>query len=504
MKFNLALVLSAFALLVSAPTLAQLPPVPAPAENPITEQKRLLGKVLFWDEQLSSDNTIACGSCHDPGHAGMDARIGINPGLDGLFETIDDVSGSPGVVSRDADGLLLDHPLFGRDAQVTGRAANPTINAAYAPELFWDGRAGSQFLNPEDGTVSIPFGGALENQAIGPILSDVEMAQASRSWMDVTGKLLAATPLQFAGDLPADLSAALISGASYPDLFADAFGDGTITAERIAFAIATYERTLIADDTPWDRFVSGDTGALTPTQAQGFNTIVITSCGNCHVPPTFTDQTFRNIGVRPVAEDAGRFDVTGFQADRGRFKVPTLRNVGLKTTFMHDGSLTSLDEVVSFYALGNQNSQDNIDPLMPVTVPPTQVAALVDFLQNGLTDARVANETFPFDHPRLLEGRDPREMIEFDTRSLLSWPAPLGAISYNIYRGLLSSLSSGGYGDCVTGSDPDSTDTSYADASIPPPGDGFFYLKTVIDGGGESALGSASDGSPRVPNTTCP
>jgi cytochrome c peroxidase len=478
--------------------------VPTPAENPITEEKRLLGKVLFWDEQLSSDNTIACGSCHDPGHAGMDARIGINPGLDELFDTIDDVAGSPGMVSRDADGVALDHPLFGRDAQITRRATNPMINAAYAPELFWDGRAGGQFLNPEDGTLSIPFGAALENQAIAPILSDVEMAQASRTWMDVTGKLLAATPLQFAGDLPADLSAALISEPSYSDLFADAFGDGTITAERIAFAIATYERTLIADDTPWDRFVAGDTDALTLTQAQGFNTILITSCGSCHIPPAFTDQTFRNIGVRPLTEDAGRFEVTGNPADRGRFKVPTLRNVGLKTTFMHDGSLTSLDEVVSFYALGNQNSQQNIDPLMPVTVQETQVAALVDFLQNGLTDARVAAETYPFDHPRLLEGQDPREMIEFDDQSVLSWPAPLGAISYNIYRGLLSSLSSRDYGSCITGSDPNSADTTFTDASIPPSGDGFFYLKTVVDASSESALGNASDGSVRVPGTACP
>ena len=82
----------AIALLLLAPLAgAQLAPPPVPAENPITEEKRLLGKILFWDEQLSSDNTIACGSCHDPAHGGMDSRVGINPGLDGVFGTLDDV-----------------------------------------------------------------------------------------------------------------------------------------------------------------------------------------------------------------------------------------------------------------------------------------------------------------------------------------------------------------------------------------------------------------------------
>ena len=105
-------------------------------------------------------------------------------------------------------------------------------------------------------------------------------------------------------------------------------------AERIAFAIATYERTLVADEAPWDRFTEGDTTAMTQSQIQGWNFFRGSPCSTCHAPPTFTDHSFRNIGLRPSTEDPGRQDVTGRVQDRGRFKVPTLRNSGLKVNHM--------------------------------------------------------------------------------------------------------------------------------------------------------------------------
>src|SRR5262245_53281730 len=82
-----------------------LPPVPpVPTVNALTEAKRALGKILSWDEQLSADSTVACGTCHSNGRSGTDGRIGINPGVDGAFGTPDDVKGSPGVVHADANG----------------------------------------------------------------------------------------------------------------------------------------------------------------------------------------------------------------------------------------------------------------------------------------------------------------------------------------------------------------------------------------------------------------
>jgi len=394
--------------LLPAAARAQLPPVPVPPENPITEPKRLLGKMLFWDEQLSSDNTISCGTCHLPEFGGADPRRGRHPGLDGIFNTPDDKIASPGVMRADATGTYYPDPIFGSGLQVTPRSAQPVIGVMYAPELFWDGRAPSTFTDPQTGQVRIANGGALESQAVGPIVSDVEMAHEDRDWPEITAKLAAVAPLRLAGDLPPDLAGALAGDPTYPDLFAAAFGDGAITAQRIAFAIATYERTLVPGQTPWDAFVGGNPNALTPGQRGGWDFFRTSQCAICHAPPLFTNQTFRNIGLRPVAEDRGRQEVTNNPADRGRFKVPSLRNVGLKETFMHNGQLNSIAQVLEFYLAINGQVQfpDNRDPLIPaIAIPPPVFPQLVDFLTNGLTDPRVANGQFPFDRPTLYSER---------------------------------------------------------------------------------------------------
>ncbi|MEP0846430.1 MAG: hypothetical protein HRF50_06355 [Phycisphaerae bacterium] len=397
------------------PAAAQsLPPPPVPPENPITEAKRILGKVLFWDEQLSSDNAVACGTCHRPAFGGADPRNRRHPGLDDTLGTPDDVLGSPGVIRCDPSGDYTPDATFDLTIQGTRRTAQAAIFGQYAPELFWDGRASSTFTNPETGQVSIPVGGGLESQAIGPILNDVEMAHEGRDWAAVSAKLAGARPLALATDWPQDVADALETAGDYPALFAAAFGDPAITAERIAFAIATYERTLVANQTPWDRFVGGDPAALTPQQQQGLAAMQNTTCLACHTPPMFTNNSFRNVGLRPVAEDRGRQEVTGNPADRGRFKVPTLRNVGLKRSFMHNGQLATLGQVFDFYLEANGQVQfpDNQDPLVPpIAIPPQLRPAVIDFLANGLTDPRVATETFPFDRPTLHSEREPNPLL---------------------------------------------------------------------------------------------
>lgn len=391
-----------------------LPPVPVPPQNPITEPKRLLGKVLFWDEQLSTDNTVACGTCHLSERAGTDPRRVVNPGFDGQTPSPDDVFASPGVVRTAVDGSYSPDEVFRLQPQVTRRAANPAVFAMYAPELFWDGRAPGAFIDPQTGGVSIPAGGALESQAVVPIVSDVEMGHEQRDWDAVAEKLARVRPLMLATDLPADLAARIDALPTYPELFAEAFGDGAITAQRIAFAIATYERTLLPDQTPWDRFVAGDANALTPNQVQGLNALQATTCLTCHTPPLFTNNTFRNVGLRPPQEDLGRQEVTGDPADRGRFKVPTLRNVALKASFMHNGRLQTLDQVLDFYLEINGQVQfpDNQDPLIPpINIPPGARPAVIDFLANGLTDPRVAAGQFPFDRPILHGQSNPRNPL---------------------------------------------------------------------------------------------
>ncbi len=340
-----------------------LPPVPVPPENPITEEKRVLGKILFWEEQLSSDNTVACGTCHRLDTAGGgDPRLNYNPGSDGIFGTEDDV---------------------------------------YGEDNFWDGRASGTFRDPLTNEILIPTGGGLESQAMGPIMDDIEMAFEGRTWDAVTTKLADVTPLALAADLPPDVAAVLGPGVSYGDLFTAAFGDPEITPARLAFALATYERTLVPDQTPWDLYTAGDPDALTQQQQSGLGIFMAFNCRVCHAPPYFTDSSFRNDGLRPIAEDTGRQEVTGLPEDAGKFKVPSLRNVGLKPFLMHTGRFTSLDSVLHFYGTPAIQNLENQDPLLPVVIPVPARPTLIEFLANGLTDPRVAAGEFPFDRPTL-------------------------------------------------------------------------------------------------------
>ena len=403
---------AAGALTIAGHAMAALPPVPVPAENPITEPKRVLGKILFWDEQLSANNAVACGTCHIPGRSGTDGRAGVNPGPDGITGNGDDKRASPGVPRSNADLRFVRDSVFGTNTQVTSRSSPSNIDAMYAPNLFWDGRATGTFTDPQTGQVMIASGGALESQCVNPPVSSAEMGHDSINWNEVIAKLSTAAPLDLATTLPADVQTALSGNPGYPELFRRAFGDTNITATRIAFALATYQRTLVADQTPWDRFQAGQTNALTAAQQAGmqaFNTRG--QCNNCHTAPIFSSAQapvgaqFRNIGIRPPTEDTGRQQVTGAAGDLGRMKVPTLRNVALKTSFMHTGQFTQFPQVMNFYARlpgGGPQFPQNQDPLIPqINLQGADVANVDDFVRNGLLDQRVANQTFPFDKPTL-------------------------------------------------------------------------------------------------------
>ncbi|HLQ39136.1 MAG TPA: cytochrome c peroxidase [Planctomycetota bacterium] len=386
-----------------------LPPPPAPPENPVTAAKAVLGKMLFWEEQLSSSNRVACGTCHRPANGGSDPRRVPNPGADGVLPSPDDTFGSPGQRKSDASNDYTPSPAFGFNPQVTGRSSPSNLMGAYAPLLFWDGRASSRFTDPVSGQVAIVAGGALESQSVGPPVSDVEMAHDARNWNEITGKLAGAKPMALATNLPPDVVTALQQRPDYPALFQFAFGSPGISAQRIAFALASYQRTLVADQTPWDNFRRGQLAALTPNQVAGMNLFNGPArCNLCHVPGLFTDQLFHNLGLRPIAEDRGRQNVTNNPADRGRFKVPSLRNAGLKSLFMHTGQFPNLGAVLGFYNGGAGPNLDNKDPLLqPLGLPPLALQQLLDFVANGLTDPRVRNQLAPFDRPTLWSERNP-------------------------------------------------------------------------------------------------
>ena len=387
---------------------AALPPVPVPAENPITEPKRVLGKILFWDEQLSADDSVACGTCHRPAYGGADPRAGRYPGVD--KGTIDDVRGSPGIVSLDSAGRRVAHPVFGAEPQVTARVAPSYFGALWADELFWDGRAGSVLNDPLTGATAIAHGGALENAALTALANAVEMAEPGRTWDELAAKLARVEPLALATRLPMDVAAALAAQRRYPALFAAAFGDAAITPVRIAFALASYERTLVSDATAWDRYEAGDTNALGARALYGWRAFQDFHCNACHTPPLFTSNEFFQIGVRRAEFDRGRENVTHDPEDAGEMKVPSLRNAALKPRFMHTGELATLGAAIAFYVTAPAlPERDGIPGFGLYTFNMSRIdeSDLREFLDQGLVDARVRNETFPFDRPLLRSERPP-------------------------------------------------------------------------------------------------
>ncbi len=484
-----------------------LAPPPVPSENPITEAKRVLGKALFWDEQLSSDNTMACGTCHVPGVGGSDPRMPgapNDPGPDGLFGTGDDGFGSAGVIRQSGFGHYAADVVFGFDEQVTGRLSPSVFLAAYAPELFWDGRASGTFVDPATNEVSIPSGGALENQSLGPLLSDVEMARSERTLDDVNAKLVEARPLALASDLPPDLENALAGTASYPDLFAQAFGDARITSERIAFALATYQRTLIPNASKFDRVMAGQ-AVFTPPEQQGFNAFRSpgSRCNVCHTPPLFSDNAFHNLGLRPIVEDTGRQAVTGLAADRGRFKTPSLRNVALREQFFHTGApnLGDLTAVLAFYNGDGGPFANNKSPLLAnLTVPVPVRDEMVLFLDT-LTDPRVAAEQFPFDRPTLFSEVSGEHLAtygegvvgsgDFAPQMIATTPPKAGSSPFKL--GLHAALGGGLGLLAVSVGDSDGADGLPVPLLVDPAGMLFFVVPVagVGPGGGTATLNTS-------------
>jgi cytochrome c peroxidase len=401
----------------AAPLPLRSPPYPEPVypeENPFDAKKALLGKALFWDQQLSYDDSVACGTCHEPRAGGADGRTGFlgHPGADGVRGTPDDPRGSLGVrrCARGPDGgpVPVDDPVFGTEPQVTRRRSMSFMDAMFWTELFWDGRAGDLFADPaQPESVLIARDGALESQALLPLQDTAEMACAGFTLEDLAEKLARVVPLARASALPRDLANALREGRGYPALFADAFGSEAITAARIAFAIASYERGLRSDQTPWDLWNAGDDGALDEAALRGY--VLFTGkarCSCCHGPPLFGGSGFGHPGFERESWDEGRAEVTREPHDRGKFRVPSLRNVGLREAggLLHDGIGAGRD-------LPALLARYDEDPVVPSSVglcvrrgvglSSAERTDLLQFLRVGLTDPRAAAELPPCDRPRL-------------------------------------------------------------------------------------------------------
>jgi cytochrome c peroxidase len=202
-------------------------------------------------------------------------------------------------------------------------------------------------------------------------------------------------------------------------MFAAAFGTeqtsgpvDEINTRRIAFAIATHERRLRSDQTPWDRWNAGELSALTPVQVWGYDLFKgKAKCGSCHGAPSFTDGAFHFTGFFKPTWDPGRGNHSTRAWESGAMRTVNLRNVGLREAggLLHTGAGpgVDLDTIVRTYDEGGRRDWPEVAAVpISASVAPRQLTlderlAIVDFLRHGLTDPRVAAETAPFDRPRL-------------------------------------------------------------------------------------------------------
>jgi cytochrome c peroxidase len=332
------------------------------AEEEASQQTKLedLGRALFFDVNLSQQRTQSCATCHDPALAFVDWRAFVGVADSGLSSAPGDAASSkahlPGAASMGGDM----HSLGDRNAPTASYAAYiPPLRLDaqndYVGGLFWDGRANT-----------------LEDQAAGPVLNSVEMAMSDKSLV----------------------LERLNENANYAYAFKGIFGDEVLDDADTAYvaltkAIAAFERTefFAPFDSKYDRYLKGE---YTPTEQETLGMTLFFSnqfanCNQCHqLQPrpemeleTFTNYKYRNIGVPanaalraanglgPDHVDRGLRDNPAItdDAQAGRFRVPTLRNVALTGPYMHNGVFQDLRTVVLFYNKYNaRGSKAQINP----------------------------------------------------------------------------------------------------------------------------------------------
>lgn len=283
-----------------------------PEDNPYSEEKKNLGKTLFFDPRLSGSKQISCASCHDP-------ELGW------------------------ADGRRVS---YGHDRQTGIRNSITLLNVGYADKIMWDGRA----MTLED-QVSFPMNDTKE--------------------LNIHPKIAAKNINKI---------------KEYRPMFEKAFGDSEITMERIAKAIATYERTIVSRKTKFDKFISGDSTQFSDKEVLGMHLFRTKArCINCHNGPLFSDGQFHNAGLtyfQRKYQDLGRYEITKNLEDIGKFKTPTLRELKLTAPYMHNGLFPHLSGIINLYNAGMPNlapkkGQED-DPMFPKTSHLLQKLDLTD------------------------------------------------------------------------------------------------------------------------------
>ncbi|MBX2809890.1 MAG: hypothetical protein KTR20_14790 [Cellvibrionaceae bacterium] len=235
----------------------------------------------------------------------------------------------------------------GFQSKVLGRASPTVVNTAYNTIQMWDGRKKS-----------------LEDQAMGPMRSNAEMNM----------------------DIPT-LMNWLNENKTYKAAFNQAYPGEAIGEITVSKAIASFERTVISNNSPFDAWLNGDKKAMTAAQVRGFEIFVNPNKGNCevcHSGANFTDNGFHNIGLQSFGDknpDLGRYAQKPIRLMKGAFKTPTLRDITYTAPYFHDGSAETLEEVIDHYVKGGV-VKDNLSPnIKALTLSAQEKADLVDFLE---------------------------------------------------------------------------------------------------------------------------
>lgn len=321
------------------------PVPPVPADNPMTDEKVALGRMLFYEQRLSITGKFSCASCHEQARAFTDGRA----------------------------------QALGATGQAHSRSAMSLANVAYLPSLQW----------------ADPNLRSLEAQVLGPLLNEhpVEMGLKGRE---------------------AQVLRELATDDVYSSAFVRAFpGESDpVTLPNVQRALASFERTMISGRSAFDRRVFGDDReAMSPAALRGMEVFARVGCGRCHSGVAFsgplasaggapTQPLFANTGLYNT-DGKGRYPetapgvaaVTKREADHGRFRVPTLRNVAVTAPYMHDGSVATLGDVIDHYASGGR--QALLGParknyyrdkrIAPFGITPRERTDLIAFLES-LTD----------------------------------------------------------------------------------------------------------------------
>lgn len=374
-----------------------------------------LGQALFFDKELSGNRNISCATCHSPVVATVDGlSINIGTGGRGLSVLRDAGSFPPGPTDPQGRGSRNMTPLF-------------NLGHQQFTALFWDGRVQVDpsvpqgFRTPAGPDLPFGFQHALDALSIFAQTDHQEMTGEPG-----TNELADASLMHPQIGVWNALVARLGAIPAYVDQFTAAFpevGDnpGNITIVHVGTALGAFQAAAFrSDNSPFDRYLRGDGGALSPRAKRGMQLFYgRAKCSTCHSGVFQTDHGFHAIGMPQVGpgfdppEDFGRFGVTGNEIDRYRFRTPSLRNVVLTGPWGHNGAFNSLRAVVEHH-LDPVDSLTSYDPSQLVLPPRPDLDALdlVAFNDPTVTQAIINAIEIEPPHPPLRD-RDIDDLLGF-------------------------------------------------------------------------------------------